>query len=65
LAKLTPETAAQTILEGVRKNKPRVLVGSDAKAFDFVVRLTGAGVQRILPKILARANKNAARPSTR
>lgn len=60
LAKLTPEKAAKAILEGVRKNKPRVLVGSDAKAFDVVVRLTGAGVQRILPKILARANNRAA-----
>ncbi len=31
------------ILDGVRKNKARVLVGSDAKVFDIVVRATGSG----------------------
>ncbi|MGE0217674.1 SDR family NAD(P)-dependent oxidoreductase [Mycolicibacterium sp.] len=56
LAKLTPDKAAQIILDGVRKNKPRVLVGSDAKAFDVAVRLAGSAVQRFLPKLLARAN---------
>ena len=35
------------ILEAVRKNKARVLVGADAKALDIVVRLTGSGYQRL------------------
>ncbi|MGD9620262.1 MAG: SDR family NAD(P)-dependent oxidoreductase [Mycolicibacterium sp.] len=56
LAKLSPEKAARIILDGVRRKKPRVLVGSDAKAFDIVVRATGSGFQRFLPKLLARAN---------
>jgi NAD(P)-dependent dehydrogenase (short-subunit alcohol dehydrogenase family) len=59
LAKLTPEQAARIILEGVRKKKPQVLVGSDAKAFDLVTRVTGSAFQRFLPKLLARANKSA------
>ncbi len=59
LAKLTPEKAAHIILEGVRKKKPQVLVGSDAKAFNVVIRATGAGFQRFLPKLLARANRPA------
>jgi len=57
LAKLTPEKAARIILDGVRKRKPRVLVGSDAKAIDAVIRVAGAGFQRFLPKLRTRANR--------
>jgi hypothetical protein len=42
----TPEKAAQVILDGVAKNKARVLVGLDAKIIDGLVRLTGSGYQR-------------------
>ncbi len=56
LAKLSPEKAARIILDGVRKKKPRVLVGNDAKMFDAVVRATGSAYQRFLPKLLARTN---------
>ena len=41
-----PEKAAKIILEAVRKNKARVLVGADAKVLDVIVRLTGSGYQR-------------------
>lgn len=55
LARTTPERAAQIILEGVSKNRARVLVGADAKILDAIVRITGSGYQRlfsaILPKI--------------
>ncbi|OBB90793.1 SDR family oxidoreductase [Mycobacterium sp. 852002-40037_SCH5390672] len=47
-AKTTPQRAAQLILEGVRKNKARVLVGPDVKAMDLVVRLTGSRPERLL-----------------
>ncbi len=47
-AKTSPQRAAQLILEAVRKNKPRVLVGPDVKAMDLVVRLTGSGYERLL-----------------
>lgn len=47
-AKTTPQRAAQLILEGVRKNKPRVLVGPDVKAMDLVVRLTGSRPELLL-----------------
>ncbi|MFN8226943.1 MAG: SDR family NAD(P)-dependent oxidoreductase [Mycobacterium sp.] len=43
LANTTPERAATIILEAVRKKKPRVLVGADAKVLDFIVRMTGSG----------------------
>jgi hypothetical protein len=48
LARTTPKRAAEIILEAVRKNNARVLVGADAKALDLLVRLTGSGYQRIV-----------------
>jgi NADP-dependent 3-hydroxy acid dehydrogenase YdfG len=48
LAHTSPKRAAEIILEAVRKNKARVLVGADAKALDLLVRLTGSGYQRIV-----------------
>jgi NADP-dependent 3-hydroxy acid dehydrogenase YdfG len=47
-AKTSPQRAAQLILEGVRKRKPRVLVGPDVKAMDLVVRLTGSRPELLL-----------------
>jgi NAD(P)-dependent dehydrogenase (short-subunit alcohol dehydrogenase family) len=42
LLKLPPETAAEIILKGVENDRPRVLVGTDAKAVDALVRLLPA-----------------------
>ena len=39
MARTTPEKAAQTILNGVRKNKRRILIGQDAKFMDRLQRL--------------------------
>jgi NADP-dependent 3-hydroxy acid dehydrogenase YdfG len=55
LAGTTPEKAATIILDAVRKNKARVLVGPDAKALDFIVRLTGSGYQRLFSSVIAKA----------
>lgn len=55
LAKTTPERAAVIILDAVRKNKARVLVGADAKVLDVIVRITGSGYQRLFSSIIARA----------
>ncbi|KZS55899.1 acetoin dehydrogenase [Mycobacterium kansasii] len=46
-ARTSPERAAKIILEAVRKNRARVLVGADAKVLDLVVRVTGSGYQRL------------------
>ncbi|MGE2736725.1 SDR family NAD(P)-dependent oxidoreductase [Mycolicibacterium vaccae] len=54
LAKTTPEEAARVILDGVRRGKRRVLIGKDAIGFEAVTRITGSGIQRVLPRILAR-----------
>jgi NADP-dependent 3-hydroxy acid dehydrogenase YdfG len=58
LAKTSPEKAAQIILDGVRKNHARVLVGTDAKILDIVVRLTGSGYQRIFGGVAGRLIPN-------
>ncbi|OBK52199.1 SDR family NAD(P)-dependent oxidoreductase [Mycobacterium kubicae] len=52
-AHTSPEKAAKVILNAVRKNKARVLVGPDAKVLDIVVRLTGSGYQRLFMPVLS------------
>jgi short-subunit dehydrogenase len=55
----TAPRAARVILDAVRKNRRRVLVGPDAKALDLIVRLTPGGTQGAitrLTRLLARAS---------
>ena len=59
LAKTTPEKAAKIILEAVRKNKARVLVGADAKALDVIVRITGSGYQQLFSTVTSKADAAA------
>ena len=54
LASTSPQQAARTILDGVRSNKARVLVGNDARMLDLMVRLTGSGYQRLLLPVFSR-----------
>jgi NADP-dependent 3-hydroxy acid dehydrogenase YdfG len=55
LASTSPQKAARIILDAVRKNKARVLVGPDAKVLDIMVRLTGSGYQRLVAAVTTRA----------
>jgi len=50
----SPRKAARVILNGVRKDRARVLIGPDAKALDLLVRLTGASYQWFVPAVLGR-----------
>jgi NADP-dependent 3-hydroxy acid dehydrogenase YdfG len=54
LASTAPQKAARVTLDGVRRNKPRVLIGTDAKALDLLTRVTGSGYQRLLAALMAR-----------
>ena len=54
LARTSPQRAAQVILDGVRKKKARVLVGTDAKLLDALVRLTGSGYQQLFGPFISR-----------
>lgn len=55
LASTTPEKAAQVILDGVRRNRARVLIGTDAKVLDAIVRLTGSGYQKLFSGVISKA----------
>ena len=48
LARTTPEQAAKDILRGIEKNKPRVLVGMDARIGDRIQRLMPTGYQKLV-----------------
>ena len=54
LANTTPGRAAEIILDGVRKNKARVLVGPDAVVLDLIVRATGSHYQRLFAPAIRR-----------
>ncbi|OJZ67365.1 acetoin dehydrogenase [Mycobacterium paraffinicum] len=54
LAKTSPERAAQIILEAVRKKRARVLVGTDAKVLDALVRVLGSGYQQLFGPVMGR-----------
>ncbi|MFW0784248.1 SDR family NAD(P)-dependent oxidoreductase [Gordonia sp. CPCC 206044] len=51
LARMTSEKAADIILDGVRKNKARVLVGADAKFLDVWVRIVASHYQWVSAKV--------------
>jgi NADP-dependent 3-hydroxy acid dehydrogenase YdfG len=48
LALHTPEMAARTILDGVRKGNARVVIGWEAKALDVLARIIGSSYQRVI-----------------
>lgn len=54
LAGTSPRRAAEIILDAVRKDRARVLVGRDARVLDLVVRLTGSGYQRLFSPVIGR-----------
>lgn len=54
LARTSPEDAAQTIVNGVRKGKARVLIGADAKFLDAWVRIVGPSYQRVVAMVTSR-----------
>ncbi len=53
LARLTPDQAAEIILSGVVRRKPRVLVGIDAHLVHNMARFVGARYQDIVAKAAA------------
>jgi len=50
LAKMTPDRAAEIIVDGILKNKARVLVGIDAHAMHHVAKLLGSRYQDVVAK---------------
>ncbi len=57
LARTTPESAAQQILEAVQKNKKRLLIGTDAKLLDKIQRLLPTRYGNIMQSLVERMRK--------
>lgn len=54
LARTSPQRAAEVILDAVRKKKARVLVGTDAKLLDMMVRFAGPYYQQLFGPVMGR-----------
>ncbi|MCG8312095.1 MAG: SDR family NAD(P)-dependent oxidoreductase, partial [Pseudomonadales bacterium] len=52
LAKTSPESAARDIINGIKNDSPRVLVGNDAKLLDAVQRVLPTYYQKLVLKML-------------
>ena len=61
LARTTPEQAAETILDGVRRGKKRILVGADARAIHWIVRLFPRSYDRVIARLMPMPGINAPR----
>jgi short-subunit dehydrogenase len=61
LARLSADAAARTIVRGIVGNRPRVLVGADAKVLDAIVRFAGARYQRLFTIAARRSGPRAER----
>ncbi|MGH8442783.1 MAG: SDR family NAD(P)-dependent oxidoreductase, partial [Nevskiaceae bacterium] len=56
-ARTTPEQAAATIVRGIEKGAPRVLIGADAALIDRIQRLMPERYHAVLSAIMLRAAK--------
>jgi len=65
IALTTPESAAKTIVNGIKKNKMRILIGFDAKVIDWLTRFTPILYRKLVTKLMkvgqARQRKITAR----
>ncbi|MDO9237762.1 MAG: SDR family NAD(P)-dependent oxidoreductase [Aquabacterium sp.] len=46
------DSAANTIIKGVQRNARRVLIGPDARLYDWMVRIAPAGYQRLVTAVV-------------
>ncbi len=54
----TPAFAAKTIFNGIKKQKSRILIGSDAKMIDFFTRVFANSYHKILIKFLPKEKES-------
>jgi short-subunit dehydrogenase len=57
VARTSCKTAAQRIVTGVSKGRPRVVIGADAAAVDMLVRVAGTGYQRVTRRMGLKHNQ--------
>jgi short-subunit dehydrogenase len=58
VARITPETAAQTIINGILADKGRVLIGRDAQRIDFFSRLMPTRASALLTSWMTKRREN-------
>ncbi|WP_395338266.1 SDR family NAD(P)-dependent oxidoreductase [Ningiella sp. W23] len=52
----TPEFAAQTIVEGIQKNRTRILIGGDARILDLTARIMPSNYTKLIIKRMRKEN---------
>jgi len=57
VAKTTPQAAAKRIIEGIEKNQPRILIGSDARMMDLLQRFRPATYWAVLARRIEKMAK--------
>jgi NAD(P)-dependent dehydrogenase (short-subunit alcohol dehydrogenase family) len=57
IARVSPESAAETILRGVRRGSARILIGHDARAIDIMARVLGPEYQQIVRRVTGRMDR--------
>jgi short-subunit dehydrogenase len=57
IAKTTPQQAAKTIIDGIERNRPRILIGGDARMMDFLQRLRPATYWAVLARRIEKMAK--------
>lgn len=49
--RMSPEKAAAIILDGIEKDKPRILIGNDARTMDMIARVFPNTYHKVLAKM--------------
>lgn len=57
IARTTPAAAAQVIIDGIKADQPRILIGADARLLDRVQRLMPVRYSRIVAKLAGIASR--------
>ena len=57
IAKTTPRDAALRIIQGIEKNQPRILVGSDARFMDLLQRLLPGTYWNVMARRIGKMEK--------
>lgn len=57
MARTTPEQAAETIVRGIEKGRPRVLIGADAHLIDWIQRLMPVRYYSLMNALMERLSK--------
>jgi short-subunit dehydrogenase len=57
IAKTTPQQAAKAIIDGIERNRPRILIGGDARMMDFLQRLWPATYWAVLARRIEKMAK--------